>query len=180
MSSPAVPGGVVYVGSIDWHVYALDAATGSLRRTYTAGDSINSSPAVAGGTVYVGCNDGKVYALDAATGSLRWTYTTPGQIYSSPAVAGGTVYVGSEDGRVYALDAATGSLRWTYTIGGQIDSSPAASSISAAATARCTHSQRRGLGLTTRWAATWRILSFASRHPRRGQGSPSCITDCPL
>jgi putative pyrroloquinoline-quinone binding quinoprotein len=101
---PAVAGGTVYAGSDDGTVYALDAATGRLRWTYTAGDSV-SDPAVAGGTVYVGSLDFKVYALDAATGGLRWAYTTGSYVLSSPAVAGGTVYIGSFDGRVHALAA---------------------------------------------------------------------------
>ena len=125
-SSPAVVGGIVYVGSDDGKVYALDAATGHLRWTYTTGGGVASSPAVVGGTVYVGSEDHKVYALDAATGHLRWTYTTGDRVDSSPAVVGGTVYVGSHDGKVYALDAATGHLRWTYTTGAvAVDSSPA-------------------------------------------------------
>jgi outer membrane protein assembly factor BamB len=126
ISSPAVAGSTVYVGSNDRKVYALDAATGDLRWAHTTGNFVFSSPAVAGGIVYVGSWDHKVYALDAATGHLRWTYTTGNTIESSPAVAGGTVYVGSDDHKVYALDAATGHLRWTYTTGGAIDfSSPA-------------------------------------------------------
>ena len=76
-------------------MYALDAATGHLRWSYTTGDCVDSDPAVAGGTVYVGSGDDKVYALDAATGRLRWSYTTGDAVDSGPAVAGGTVYVGS-------------------------------------------------------------------------------------
>ncbi len=34
-SSPAISGGVVYVGSEDGNVYALDAATGNLKWKYT-------------------------------------------------------------------------------------------------------------------------------------------------
>ena len=68
--SPAVAGGIVYIGSGDDKVYALDAATGHLRWTYTIGTVAakydESSPAVAGGIVYIGSDDGKVYALDAA------------------------------------------------------------------------------------------------------------------
>ena len=110
-------GSTVYVGSDDDKVYALDAATGQLRWSYTTGDEVVSGPAVAGGTVYVGSDDDKVYALNAATGHLRWSYTTGGVVVSGPAVAGGTVYVGSDDHKVYALNAATGDLRSSYTTG---------------------------------------------------------------
>jgi len=44
-------------------MYALDAATGRLRWSYTTGwGVIRSSPAVAGRTVYVGSIDSKVHA----------------------------------------------------------------------------------------------------------------------
>jgi serine/threonine-protein kinase len=101
-----VAGSTVYIGSDDHKVYALDAATGHPRWTYTTGDWVVSGPAVAGSTVYIGSDDHKVYALDAATGHPRWTYTTGGLVYpSSPAVAGGTVYIGEYSVYAFTLGA---------------------------------------------------------------------------
>ena len=124
-SSPAVANGMVYVGSLDDNIYALNATTGALLWSYTTGSIVASSPAVANGMVYVGSEDDNVYALNATTGALLWSYTTGAQILSSPAVANGMVYVGSEDDNVYALNATTGALLWSYTTGAQILSSPA-------------------------------------------------------
>jgi outer membrane protein assembly factor BamB len=124
-SSPAVVGGVVFVGSDDGKVYALNASTGALVWNYTTGGYVYSSPAVAGGIVYVGSLDYKVYALNASTGALVWNYTTGSYVYSSPAVANGIVYVGSMDYKVYALNASTGALVWNYTTGNWVTSSPA-------------------------------------------------------
>ena len=53
-SSPAVANGVVYIGSEDDNVYALDAKTGTSLWSYTTGNFIYSSPAVANGVVYIG------------------------------------------------------------------------------------------------------------------------------
>jgi eukaryotic-like serine/threonine-protein kinase len=128
-SGPAVAGGIVYIGSDDGRVHALNAATGQVTWTYATGGGIITSPAmaVAGGTVYIGSAVGTVYALDAVTGQVRWTYTTAGNLVSSTAVAvaGGTVYIASATNKVYALDAVTGHLRWTYTTASYVDSSPA-------------------------------------------------------
>jgi outer membrane protein assembly factor BamB len=55
--SPVVANGVVYFGSGDQHVYALDAVTGALKWSFAAGDVIHASPAVSGGLVYVGSWD---------------------------------------------------------------------------------------------------------------------------
>jgi outer membrane protein assembly factor BamB len=41
--------GVVYVGSYDGNVYALNARTGALLWKYTTGGTVESSPAVANG-----------------------------------------------------------------------------------------------------------------------------------
>ncbi|MBT2231159.1 PQQ-binding-like beta-propeller repeat protein [Nonomuraea sp. NEAU-A123] len=125
ISSPTVADGIVYIGSSDDKVHALDAATGRVSWTYTTGGHVYSSPAVADGMVYVGSRDKKVHALDAATGRVRWTHATRGEVNSNLAVAGGMVYVGSRDGKVYALDGATGRVRWTRPTGGAVDSGPA-------------------------------------------------------
>ena len=116
-SSPAVSGGLVYVGSNDKYIYALDAASGTLRWKFKTSDWVISSPAVSGGLVYVGSNDNYIYALDAASGTLRWKFKTGDTVSSSPAVSGGLVYVGSDDHYIYALDAATGTLRWKFKTG---------------------------------------------------------------
>ena len=123
-SSPTVVNGIVYVGSWDKKLYALDANTGTLKWSYATGHFIYSSPAVVNGIVYVGSLDHNLYALDANTGTLKWSYATAGMIEnSSPTVVNGLVYVGSDDGKLYALDANLGTLKWSYTTGKSITSS---------------------------------------------------------
>jgi outer membrane protein assembly factor BamB len=124
-SSPAVADGIVYVGSDDLNVYALDAFTGVKLWSYTTGDVVRSSPAVANGVVYVGSFDHNVYALNATTGAKLWSYATGDWVWSSPAVANGVVYVGSYDHNIYALDAFTGAKIWSSATGNDIYSSPA-------------------------------------------------------
>ena len=116
--------GVVYVGSGDYNIYALNACTGVLLWNYHVGVIAVSSPAVANGVVYIGTNYEDVYALNARTGVCSGA-THRMRVDSSPAVANGLVYVGSWDHNVYALDASTGALLWSYTTGGRVESSPA-------------------------------------------------------
>src|ERR1019366_6103963 len=75
-SSPAVTGGIVYVGSDDNNLYALNATTGALVWKYLMGNIVYSSPAVANGIVYVGSGypDSNLYALNARTGKVIWKY----------------------------------------------------------------------------------------------------------
>ena len=54
LSSPTVAGGLVYFGSSDSNVYALDAGTGTLQWKFKTGDGVHSSPAVTDGTLSLG------------------------------------------------------------------------------------------------------------------------------
>jgi len=65
-SSPAVANGVVYVGSYDGNIYALNATTGANVWNYTTGASVYSSPSVANGVVYVGSENNNVHAVGYA------------------------------------------------------------------------------------------------------------------
>ena len=148
-SSPAVVAGVVFAGSNDGKMYAIDAATGAQKWAFATQSRIPASPAVDDGLVYFGSYDGNFYAVDAASGKLRWKFPVPGErrfaathlhgsvpfgesmpdpfdVYlSSPAVWNGAVYFGSGDSNVYALDASTGALRWKFPTGDVVHASPA-------------------------------------------------------
>ena len=126
VSSPTVVNGVVYIGSEDNSIYALDASSGDLVWKYTTGDQITlSSPAYADGEVYIGSNDGNIYALDATNGGLIWKYTTGGYVVGSPAIQDGVLYIGSYDHNIYALNTQNGELIWKYTTGGAVSSTAA-------------------------------------------------------
>src|SRR5258708_32782546 len=79
MSSPAVSGGVVFVGSTEGNLYAVEHESGTLKWKFEAKGRITSSPAVAGSLVYFGAYDGNFYAIDAATGQLKWKFQTGGE-----------------------------------------------------------------------------------------------------
>ena len=54
---------MIYIGSGDDSVYALNAATGAKLWSYHTGNQVFSSPTVANGVVYVGSGDGNMYAF---------------------------------------------------------------------------------------------------------------------
>jgi outer membrane protein assembly factor BamB/tRNA A-37 threonylcarbamoyl transferase component Bud32 len=125
-STPALDraDGLLFVGSVDWNVYAFDARTGWAVWRYRTSGPIISSPALANGVVFIGSADKHLYALDARNGRILWKYETEGQVTSSPAYANGAVYFGGIDNYVYSLDAETGELRWRFKTGGPVPSSP--------------------------------------------------------
>ncbi len=121
-SSPAWVSGVLYFGSADGHLYAVDGKAGKVLWKYPTQGRVRASPAVADGVVYGGSMDGNLYALNAATGKLKWKFKTEGnaffplgEIQSTPAVGEGAVYFGSRDGHLYAVDIATGQKKWAFS-----------------------------------------------------------------
>jgi outer membrane protein assembly factor BamB len=132
-STPAVTGGVVYVGSHTGNLYAIDARTGAANWVSQLGGEISSSPAVAEDRVFVG-NDAGFYALDAKTGERKWTLKA-GEVVpfahrwdyfqSSPTYLNGVVYFGGADGNIYAVEAKTGNVLWKYKTEGRVRTSPA-------------------------------------------------------
>jgi outer membrane protein assembly factor BamB len=134
MSSPSIENGIVYVGSQDKNIYAIDAWSGTKIWNYTTLGTIESSAAVANGKVFIGSDDGYVYGFDAYNGRLLWKRFVNGDLpktsgaavmlRSSPAVVGNRVYIGSVDGGLYALDADNGAVVWKFETKGPITSSP--------------------------------------------------------
>jgi polyvinyl alcohol dehydrogenase (cytochrome) len=138
-ASPSVVDGVVYVGSWNGNMYALDASSGQPLWTFNINDpnpgqrggfpGIQSSAAIANDMVYFGGADANVYALDAHNGTMVWK--TPlgdpdpvegAHVWSSPAVFNGKVYVGKSShldtpcvrGTLFALDATSGVEVWRF------------------------------------------------------------------
>ncbi len=128
-SSPAIAAGLVFVGSGNSNVYAVDLASGQEKWHYTTGDSVRSSPRVVGNTVYFGSWDNSVYALDTATGAEKWKVDTKGIVQASPSVSGSVLVIGSRYPYVFALDAATGQEKWRFNyFGSWVESSAAIAS----------------------------------------------------
>ncbi len=126
-SSPAVAGGMVFVGVVDGRLVAVDQASGLEKWSFQAEGDITSTPTVQGGLVYVGSADHRLYALDMLTGQQSWVFETGEEIVSSPTVVDGTVYFGSFDQHLYALDASSGEKKWRFKAEEAIFSSPGVS-----------------------------------------------------
>jgi len=125
-SSPLLVGNVLFFGSWDHRLYAVDVRTGKLRWTFTGDGELNSSPAYAAGTIYIASNGGSLYAVDSRTGRLRWeaqSFSRFGRreyFYATPTVAYGRVYIGNTDGTVYAYGASSGRLLWARGAGSYV------------------------------------------------------------
>ena len=110
-STPVVSNGIVYVGSDDHKVYALNAANGKQLWNFTTNGPISSTPAVGNGSVYIGSTD--LYAINSTTGRQIWNFTPDFPVdYSELAITNGIIYF--QAGKTYALNS-DGSLIWAFS-----------------------------------------------------------------
>lgn len=115
---PAVSGDLLAVGTLDGHVYAVNAKDGSPRWEAELNSEVLTAPVISGDQVIVRTSDGRIYGLDSKTGDRRWVYdqgTVPllslrgnGPMLS----ANGVLFFGSDDGKLVALRQDNGSKLW--------------------------------------------------------------------
>jgi outer membrane protein assembly factor BamB len=65
---------MVFVGSDDKFLYALDEATGVLVWKYQTGGNVKSSSAIVNGRLYVGSEDGYLYCFGPGQGIMPQDY----------------------------------------------------------------------------------------------------------
>jgi len=136
-SQPAVYGDVIFVGSQDGTVYALDLASGCAYWTFKAKAEVRSAisidPTADGARLYFGDFKGNVYGVDAQGGDLIWSSSlddhTNVTITGSPRLYKDRLYVPMSSsewataadpnyacctfrGGVAAFDTATGKMVW--------------------------------------------------------------------
>lgn len=122
--SPMHEKGIVYIGSYDSNLYAVNGTNGQLIWKFPTGGGIVGQPIYDDQTVYFGSEDHKLYALSAATGKYQWTYTTNGEIRTSARMADRMVIIGSDDGYLYAIDPNSDQRVWSVDAGAPIRSTP--------------------------------------------------------
>lgn len=116
---------VLYFGSMDRHIYALDADTLELLWRVEVGGAVAASPLLHEGVLYFGTLTSELIALDAHMESgmassnqsdrILRRYKAEGWIWSTPVLANETLYFGDLRGYVHAVDAATFTPRWKAT-----------------------------------------------------------------
>lgn len=115
---PAASGDLLAIGTLDGHVYGVNAKDGSPRWEATLKSEVLASPVIVGDLVVVRTGDGRVYGLDAASGERRWVYDQSEVPLLSLRgngpllVANGVVFFGSDGGRLVALRLDNGEKLW--------------------------------------------------------------------
>jgi eukaryotic-like serine/threonine-protein kinase len=128
IASPAVLGDVLYVGTHDGRVVAVDWRKQKIIWTFTDPNhalEYRSSAAVTDKFVILGGYDKDLHCLDRKTGNQVWSFKTRARIESSPVVVGERVFFGSGDGNAYAVTLNGGKEVWKHRCGHSITASPA-------------------------------------------------------
>lgn len=117
-------GDIVYVGTADNHMLALNRATGEELWDFEMGHAVWGQPAFDDDVLYVTNMDWSVYALNAQSGELLWQAELGGALPSRPVVDNNIVYVSSFDRSVYALNQANGEILWQAPVEGAVWGAP--------------------------------------------------------
>jgi len=123
-SSAIVINDLVYFGSSDGYLYALNTNDGSLKWKFNCESSVTSSPAYSNGVIYILSEQQNLFALQSSTGKLIWKknigedkpYDWAFDYYfSSPVIKGDTLLIASADGKLLSLNKKDGKEFWQLT-----------------------------------------------------------------
>jgi eukaryotic-like serine/threonine-protein kinase len=125
-SSASITQNIVFFGSMDSTLYALDAKTGWVIWRYRLGKPTISTPFIVENYLFTGASSGDITCIDIRTSKEVWHYSTEHQVTGSPIVFKDSLYCGSVDGHLYSLEYRTGRLRWKFRTEGPITGTPIA------------------------------------------------------
>ncbi len=124
LSHPVIDNNIIYFGSNDNKVYAVDASTGGEIWSFDAGYNVQSPVALNEDLLYFESGN-NCYALDKTTGLESWSFVSndpdgtekldPWDYHhASPVIYGNDVYFGCGNGRLYGFDLISGNLTMQY------------------------------------------------------------------
>jgi outer membrane protein assembly factor BamB len=122
---PTLADGILYVGSGDGGLHAVDAASGKRVWRFATQDKVRTDAFVAGPTVFTASLDHSVYAVERATGKEEWHKELRAEITSSPLVFEDKLLVGTRGSVLYGLGLEKGDILWRGLFWGSwVESTP--------------------------------------------------------
>ena len=123
-STPVIKDGIVYFGSHDQNVYAVNVTDGDEKWRFTTGGAVAGRPLLFDGLVVVGSFDKNLYGLEAESGRKSWELEGDNWFWAGAVANENTIFAPNMDGNIYAVDK-QGNLLWKYDLGSSIVSRPA-------------------------------------------------------
>jgi outer membrane protein assembly factor BamB/tRNA A-37 threonylcarbamoyl transferase component Bud32 len=123
-NNPVVHNGMVFFGSYDSNLYALEAQKGEFLWKAPTTGGVCTVPSIADRAVVVGSEDGMLYAFDIDHGNQLWNYRTSGPVRSSARYYSPMIFFGSDDQYIYCVEARTGRQVWKQRTWAPVRSTP--------------------------------------------------------
>jgi outer membrane protein assembly factor BamB len=127
-SVPKIVDGLVYFGSMDFYIYALDCVTGKLVWKFKTDGKLACNSAESddeGRIIYMGALSGSFYAIEAKTGNLLWKFKAGSGATSKPLFHNDRIYFSSLDGNLYCISK-EGKELWRFRTGDAVFHGPVA------------------------------------------------------
>jgi outer membrane protein assembly factor BamB len=118
---------MLYVGTNDGYLIALDAQTGQEKWRYQSRGPIGQTPAATRDMIVFSNEADQVVAVDAINGKFKWQYKgeTPEEYtlrgHAGVSIDGDLIYTGMSNGALIALRRDTGSLAWSTSLKADAD-----------------------------------------------------------
>jgi outer membrane protein assembly factor BamB len=109
---------MLYGGSVDRKVYAVDLSSGDVRWSSRLPGMIVGGVLISGDTIFAASSrpQGRIYALRRSSGKQIWRSSTP-TIGAPLAVIDGVLVALTQQGEVLGVDPARGKIRWRRRVG---------------------------------------------------------------
>lgn len=116
-SYPVISDSILYIGSADGAVYAIDPATGRIKWRFQTGENLSTKTS---GTQIITVPKGTSIAdqISAAQNQIEELKNEgKRRVDMTPVIESKTVFIGSGDHSFYAIDAISGKMKWSYMAG---------------------------------------------------------------
>jgi outer membrane protein assembly factor BamB len=124
--APATDEKVLYVASMDHHIYKIDPKSGQqIWVTPDLGGQLVAKPALSSkGMLYIGAFGSKtktdnpdrssqLVAVNASNGQVAWSKPTKGWVWATPLLKEDVLYFGDTEGYIYAFNTSDGKEIWS-------------------------------------------------------------------
>ena len=111
-SEPLLVDGVLYFGSMDHYLYAVNASNGRQIWKTELGGAVPATPVLVDGALYIGSFARKVFKVSQSTGEILEERTVDDWVWGAPVVRDNVVYAADMGGNVYALNTDDLSEKW--------------------------------------------------------------------
>lgn len=136
VANPVIENNIIYIGSADSTLYALEKSSGKIKWKFHTGGQVRSTVCIDAERLFVLSGSGILFCLKKSTGEVQWAFRAfngymgdrindfADYYYSSPQLYKGKIFFGSGN-TIFALNASNGEFVWSYLTEDVVHTQPA-------------------------------------------------------